>query len=58
MRELETHHGSLVGNELIFPEGFVLAVIGLRLEPEVTDALWECDFKSFIETSEGLEACK
>jgi hypothetical protein len=58
MPELETHHGRLVENELIFPEGFVLGVIGLRLEPEVTNALRECGFKSFIETSEGLEACK
>jgi len=58
MPELETHHGTLVANEIIFPEGFVLGVIGLRMELKVTNALRELGFRSFIETPEGFEACK
>lgn len=56
--QLETHHGELVVNELAFPEGFVLGVIGLQMDSEVTTALREHGFKSFIKTSEGFEACK
>ena len=58
MPQLETHHGELAADELAFPEGFVLGVIGLQMDSEVTTALREHGFKSFIETSEGFEACK
>lgn len=56
--QLETHHGELVANELAFPEGFVMGVIGLQMDTEVTTALREHGFRSFIKTSEGFEACK
>lgn len=56
--QLETHHGELAANELAFPEGFALGVIGLQMDTEVTTALRERGFRSFIKTSEGFEACK
>jgi hypothetical protein len=56
--QLESHHGKLVANELTFPDGFVLGVIGLQMDTEVTTALREHGFRSFIKTSEGFEACK
>jgi hypothetical protein len=58
MPQLETHHGELAANELAFPEGFVLGVIGLPMDTEVTTALRKHGFKSFIKTLEGFDACK
>jgi hypothetical protein len=55
---LETHHGEVQDNELVFPTGFVLEVIGLALADDVTDALREIGFTSFIQTTDGLQACK
>jgi len=55
---LETHHGEVQGNELVFPNGFVLEVIGLGLADKVTTALREIGFRSFVETPEGFQACK
>jgi hypothetical protein len=58
MPQLETHHGELAANELAFPQAFVLGVIGLQMDGEVTTALRQHGFRSFIKTSEGFEACK
>jgi hypothetical protein len=58
MPELETHHGNVESNELVFPKGFVLGVIGLTMAAAVTSALRNLGFRSFIETPEGFEACK
>lgn len=55
---LETHHGEMKDDELVFPNGFVLEVIGLALADTVTNALREFGFKSFAETPEGFQACK
>jgi hypothetical protein len=58
MPELAIHHGDVEENELVFPKGFVLCVIGLAIADDVISALRELGFKSFIETTEGFEACK
>jgi hypothetical protein len=55
---LETHHGEVQDNELVFPTGFVLEVIGLALADDVTNALREIGFTSFVQTTEGFQACK
>jgi hypothetical protein len=56
--QLETHHGEVKDNELTFPNDFVLEVIGLSLADNVTNALRELGFTSFVETPEGFQACK
>ncbi len=56
--QLETHHGEVKDDELAFPNGFVLEVIGLALADNVTIALRELGFMSFVETPEGFQACK
>lgn len=56
--QLETHHGELIANEFAFPAGFVLGVVGLQMDAEVTNALRERGFRSFVKTSEGFEASK
>ena len=56
--ELETHHGKVEDNELIFPDGFVLGVIGLTMNDAATSALQELGFKSFNKTRDGFEARK
>lgn len=56
--ELETHHGEVQDNELVFPNGFVLEVIGLAPADNVTNALREFGFTSFVETPEGFRACR
>lgn len=58
MPQLETHHGNVEDDELIFPKGFVLSVIGLDTTDDVTSALREMGFISFIKTPEGFEARK
>lgn len=55
---LETHYGEVKDNELVFPKGFVLEVIGLPLADGVADALREYGFGSFVGTSDGFQACK
>src|ERR1700749_1697681 len=55
--DLETHHGEIKNNEFVFPTGFVLEVIGLALADDVTHALREIGFTSFIKTAEGFQAC-
>jgi hypothetical protein len=56
--QLETHHGEVEGNFLVFPTGFVLEVIGLTLVDSVENALLEFGFTSFVETPEGFKARK
>ncbi len=56
--QLETHHGEVKDDELAFPNGFVLEVIGLALADNVINALRELGFTSFVETPEGFQACK
>jgi len=56
--QLETHHGEVEGDELVFPNGFVLEVIGLCLADNVADALRDFGFTSFVETPEGFQASK
>jgi hypothetical protein len=56
--QLETHHGEVKDDELAFPNGFVLEVIGLALADNVTNPLRELGFTSFVETPEGFQACK
>lgn len=56
--QLETHHGELEDNELVFPKGFVLEVIGLPFADDASEALRNCGFSSFVATSEGFRACK
>lgn len=58
MPELETHHGNVEDNELIFPKGFVIGVVGLAISADVKSALRNLGFTSFIETPEGFEARK
>jgi hypothetical protein len=58
MPDLEIHHGSVENNELVFPKGFVLSVVGLTISDDVMSALQNFGFTSFIETAEGFEACK
>jgi hypothetical protein len=56
--DLETHHGEVRDDELVFPEGFVLEVIGLALAYNVTNALRELGFTAFVQTPEGFQARK
>jgi hypothetical protein len=56
--QLETHHGEAQDNELVFPNGFVLEVIGLAPADNLTNALREFGFTSFVETPEGFRACR
>ena len=56
--ELETHHGEVGGNYLVFPPGFVLKVIGLELTENVKSALRDFGFKSFVGIPVGFQACK
>ena len=58
MPQLETHHGNVEDNELVFPKGFVLGVVGLAISADVMRALRNLGFMSFIETPEGFEARK
>ncbi len=53
MPQMETHHGELVENEFVFPEGFVLGVVGLDITDDITRALREIGFRSIIKTPEG-----
>ena len=56
--DLETHHGEMREDEFVFPNGFVLEVVGLALADNVTEALRESGFTSFAETYDGFQACK
>jgi hypothetical protein len=56
--DVEIHHGKAEGNELVFPSGFVLGVIGVELNKNVTDALSGYGFTSFAETPDGFQATK
>jgi hypothetical protein len=56
--DLEIHHGEVQGNELVFPNGFVLEVIGLALTDNVVTALRQLGFTSFVERPEGFQARK
>lgn len=58
MPDLETHHGNVEDNELVFPKGFVLGVVGLAISVDVMSALQNLGFTSFVETPEGFEARK
>jgi len=55
---LEDHHGEVNDKQLVFPNGFVLEVIGLTLADNVTSALRELGFTSFAQTSEGFNTSK
>jgi len=54
--QLETHHGEVKGNEITFPDGFLLEVVGLPLTEVVADGLREVGFSSFVNTNEGFQA--
>jgi hypothetical protein len=54
--QLETHHGEVAGDELIFPDGFLLEVVGLSLTDNVANRLREFGFSSFEKTSDGFQA--
>jgi len=56
--EIETHHGVIERNYLIFPQGFVLDVIRLELTEKVESALREFGFTSFVEMAVRFQACK
>lgn len=56
--QLETHHGELENDKLVFPSGFVLGVVGLATSADVMNALRNLGFTSFIKTPEGFEARK
>lgn len=56
--QLATHHGTIENDEGSFPAGFVLEVVGLALEDNVTDALKEIGFTAFLRTEEGFQAVK
>ena len=56
--QLETHHGSLINNDLHFPSGFELEVIGLPLGNEVKEALRKYGFSTFSASTTGFEAKK
>ena len=53
--ELETHHGVVEGNDLRFPRGFLLEVVGLTLSDGVAGALRTVGFKSFTNTTSGFQ---
>jgi hypothetical protein len=55
---LEEHHGEVRGDRFIFPEGFVVEVLGLTLANNAIIALQEFGFSSFAETTEGFKASK
>jgi hypothetical protein len=55
---LETHYGEVKDDELVFPNSFVLEVVGLALAENVTHALREVGFTSFVESSYGFQARK
>ena len=54
--QLETRYGEGKDDQLSFPNGFVLEVIGLTLN--VTNVLRELGFSSFVETPKGFQARK
>ena len=56
--DVETHHGRAEGKELVFPYGFVLMVIGVPLNKDVTEALRGYGFTAFRETADGFQAIK
>ena len=61
MPEVEIHHGRAdpTGKELVFPEGFVLKVIGVPLTTEIRSALQESyGFTAFAEAPDGFQATK
>jgi hypothetical protein len=58
IHDLETHHGEVQEDELVFPNGFELEVVGLALADNVVSALRELGFKFFVEIPEGFKACK
>jgi hypothetical protein len=58
MPAVEMHHGRAENKELVFPSGFVLRVIGVALNKDVTDALRGYGFTSFAELPDGFEASK
>ena len=59
MPAVEIHHGHAEGKELVFPNGFVLEVIGVSLSADITKTLRESyGFTSFVEAPDGFEASK
>jgi len=56
--QLETHHGEVIGNEVVFPSGFVVDVIGLVPNERVTKELRMLGFTSVTEIPEGFRAEK
>ncbi len=53
---LEEHHGEMGDNDFVFPEGFILEVIGLSPTGDVTNALREVGFASFFAARGGFRA--
>jgi hypothetical protein len=56
--DVEIHHGRAENNELVFPSGFVLKVIGVPLSADITKALQGYGFTSFVEEPDGFQATK
>ena len=55
---LEEHHGVVEGNFLMFPNGFILEVVGLFLTEQVRTSLEKFGFASFSKTDQGFHAIK
>jgi hypothetical protein len=55
---LEEHHGEICDDHFSFPKGFVLGVLGLTPAQNVTAALKEFGFSSFVEMADGFKARK
>jgi hypothetical protein len=54
--QLETYHGEVIGDEMRFPKGFVLEVIGIQSDEDIAAALKEFCFTSFFNTAKGFQA--
>ncbi len=52
---LEEHHGEIRDDRFLFPEGFVLGVLGLAPANAVIIALREFGFSSFVEMADGFK---
>jgi hypothetical protein len=55
---LKEHHGKIHDDHFLFPNGFVLGVLGLTPTETVTSALKELGFSAFVELAEGFNASK
>lgn len=58
LADVEIHHGSADGAELVFVDGFKLEIVGVDLSREVLDGLREYGFHVFADTPDGFTAEK